>query len=187
MTLRTAVTPAQLHADQPERYVVQRIGESEERTVTNRHRHETVAGPMARFARSVLTVLGGAGFGLGAGALGTHGLLTLVTGGINQDGWGAAPAWLFMMVIGGGIGMIAGLALAIHHARNSEMRALCAFDWLGVLAGLAVAVLLFQFVSDRYYWFMKALYLSAIVPPCVVGGRILIGQVLGPRFAKRPS
>ena len=153
--------------------------------LANRSYAETVAGPLARLVRTALTILGGSAFGLGAGSLTIHSLLTLATGNVRQQAGGTAPAWLFIMLIGGVIGMIAGLALAMHHVRNAEMRALVSDDWLGMLGGLLLAALLYLFVSDRQHWLMKVLYLSVIVPSCVAGGRLLVRRIMRGRLGWR--
>src|SRR5688500_13894087 len=136
------------------------------------------AGLLERVFRASMLLIGGTAFGLSAGSLGTHGLLTLMTGGLTPEGWGAGPAWLLIMAIGGAIGLIAGLAFAIGRIRYWEPRAYRVNDWLGVAVGIAAGVVLFQLVSDRYYWFMQALFLSAILPPCIAAGRFLLGDVV---------
>ena len=152
----------------------------------NKHtQRERTPGPFARFMHGALAVLLAACFGLGAGALGTHGLLTAVIGPIKQDGWGAAPAWLLMMAIGGVVGLVVGTVAAFGHLRRYEMHALGPCGWLGLLAGVALSAGLFQLVSDRYGGFMNALWLTVIVPPCLVVGRALIGQVLRDRIERR--
>jgi hypothetical protein len=154
--------------------------------MTSRRRQPRRAcGPVARFFRGALMVLLGAAFGLGAGALGIHGLLTATVGPLKPDGWGAAPAWLLFMALGGAAGLIVGATLTLSRVRRSEMHALGLFDWLGLLAGLVLAVLLFQLVSDRYYWSMKALWLAVIVPPSLVVGRAVIGRVFRDRIQSR--
>ncbi|MHB8865497.1 MAG: hypothetical protein ACYC6N_24235 [Pirellulaceae bacterium] len=61
----------------------------------------------------MLTVMLGLSCGVGAGAIGTWALLTLVLGELQRDGWGAAPAWLLMLLLGAVFGAIAGVALTV--------------------------------------------------------------------------
>lgn len=134
---------------------------------------------MTRFLRSLLIVAGGAAFGLSAGALVTHALLTGVTGGLTRDGWGAAPIWLLFVVIGGVVGTIVGVTIALGWIRSSELPAYRVFDWLGLLLGTAAGVGLTFLVPDRFYWPVQGIVGGITVPTCAAIGRALVGSVLG--------
>lgn len=131
--------------------------------------------------RNGLTIVGAAAFGLGGGALGTHGLLTAMFGEIKQDGWGAGPIWLLFMAIGGCVGLIAGLVWVVSWIRGRGPVAWRPVEWLALALGLAVGVAMIQFVSDRYYLFMKCLIAGVIVPPCAVVGRAVGGLIASER------
>jgi uncharacterized membrane protein len=150
-----------------------------------RRRAPSAAETFGRFVRGLLTVVTSTLFGLSAGALGMHGLLTVTIGGIRQDGWGAAPAWLLFMAIGGGIGLIVGLITSIGWIRNRELSAYRVFDWLGLLLGIAVGVGLTLLVPDRDNLFFRCIFGTLIVPPCAVISRALIGGVIGPQLVER--
>jgi len=153
--------------------------------MNKRRQSPTAAEIFGRFVRGLFTVVGSTAFGLSAGALGTHGLLTAMTGGIKQDGWGAAPVWLLFMVIGSAIGLIVALTTSIGWIRNRELNAYSVFDWLGLLLGIAAGIGLAMLVPDRYYWFMKCMVAALTVPPCAAIGRALIGRVIGARLVER--
>lgn len=137
----------------------------------------SLADALGRIVRGLLTVAGSAAFGIGAGAFGAHGALTVLTGGIKQDGWGAAPVWLFLMAVGGTIGLIVGLVASIRRVRYQELAAYRVFDWLGLLLGIAAGVGLTLLASERYFLFFKFVIAAGIVPPCAMIGRSAGGLI----------
>lgn len=144
-----------------------------------RQRESRPAGIIERLLRGLMIVFGATGFGLGAGALGVYGLLTITLGPIKPDGWGAIPAWLFMMAVGGIIGLITGILMSISRIRSHEFEAYRALDWLGLLAGTAAGIGLTLLASEPYYFFMKGIIAASIIPPCTVVGRWLFGALPG--------
>jgi MFS family permease len=150
-----------------------------------RRKRVPMAGGFERFIRGCVVLTGGTLFGLSAGALGTLGLLTLLFGALKQDGWGAAPIWLFFMAVGGGGGLLAGFIYSIQWLRNRDAVAFGVFDWLGLLVGVAVGIVLCHLIFERYYWFMQALFLAVILPPCAIVGRVLVGKLLAKKLASR--
>lgn len=149
------------------------------------HHVSSTAQTLGRIVRGLLTILGWCAFGVGAGALGMYGFLMVTLGELQHDGWGAAPVWLLLMLIGSVVGLIVGLVLAIRRIRYREFDAYAVFDWLGLLVGAAAGVGLTLLFPDRYYLFMQCLFAAAIIPPCATIGRTLFGAAIGPYVVSR--
>ena len=122
-----------------------------------RRRAATALDIFGRFVRGLVLTAGFCAFGLSAGALAACGLVSAMMS-PSPDDWGGAPALLLLMPIGGGIGLQVGLIAAICWIRNGEHPAYRAFDWLGLLLGIAAGIGLTLLVPDRYYFFMKCLF-----------------------------
>ncbi len=122
----------------------------------------------------ITTVILGLSLGVGAGAIGTWGLLTLTLGQLQSDGWGAAPVWLFMGMFGAALGAIAGVVLSVIWTQRPEFKAFDIFEWLGIFLGAVVGLLLLLWIPDRYYLFVKCLVAAACLPISMACGRIAL-------------
>jgi hypothetical protein len=152
---------------------------------TKRKKSQKLLRNTGRILRKVLYVLGSTLCGLGAGSMVPLFLLLLLTGPIKQDGWGAAPVFAFCMLVGGIVGAIIGCIASIRSILYVEVPGWTPFEWLGLLAGSLVSIGLTLLLFSRYYSFMKALILAAILPPCALAGRVLTNYLHGKWLASQ--
>lgn len=112
-------------------------------------------------------------FGLGGGALGTMILLTVLSGGLRQDGWGAAPAWLLLMAFGAFGGFVTAAVMAYSMLRDSEQILFVRWEWLMQALGSIVALAIVPWLFPSYYLYMKLLIAMALLPALGWGCRWL--------------
>lgn len=124
---------------------------------------EPVSG-ILRLIRACLGLVGGLLFGFGSGMMLSHLLLTLLTGGIRQDGWGAAAPWLVICLFGGLIGSIAGVVTAISLLQSQFYKPYQWIDLLAIIIGCLIALLITYLVFRAYFPMARLVPMSAFVP-----------------------
>lgn len=135
--------------------------------------HTTSGSILRRGLYGVNVFLNAISFGAGGGALGTMGLLTVMSGGLRQDGWGAAPAWLFFMALGGLGGLVAAAVMAFAWLRDSSEVLFVRWEWLMQALGSALAVAIVPWFFPSYYVYMKFLIAMTLLPALGWGCRWL--------------
>lgn len=115
--------------------------------------------------RLVFGLLSGLIFGFGAGMIAVHLLLLLIIGELGRDGWGAAPAWLLFCLLGGIVGAVAGIVLAVTLLKSPFGYG---FEWLDLLisitGSITAASILFILLSG-YDIPLRLIPICAAAPP----------------------
>lgn len=124
-----------------------------------------------------VTVLLGLSFGVGAGAISTFVVLTLILPGPGRDSWGAAPAWFLMMAIGAVLGAILGVIVSVAWTRRPQFKSYTLFEWLGIFVGIAIGVASIQLLPSRFYPYFNGLLMMMVFPVIVSCGRIIVGRL----------
>ena len=130
---------------------------------------------VGRWLRVLTVLLGGTAFGLGSGALAVQGILTLLTGGLTREGWGAAPAWLLLMAIGAFLCGIVGFALSIARVGCEPAVNYNVGQWLGIVVGATVGGLVIFQGFPHLYLYYQVIWLAFLVPLlAAIGGYLAL-------------